>query len=938
MQRSTIQRLSFILFLALVLWGGYVSLVFFGIPVHGRVLLSDAGWQFVATVCNDESFFCRGVAGFLPTVFYTVSRASPFLWYGVIVLLMYGAFLGWRAYGRGSVSFSCTCKPWHVFMVFLGMVWLLFTVLTSASYDQSGKDVSFRQLIEPHPSVYRSDNPEGLTVLQENFDTLSERGCLRQTGSVREGVGKYTINTRCIQQSFFTIVVPQIGFQLFLLLVLLVAGRAALSLFRFRIDDPFTEAVVSAGLGACALIALLWLLAVFRVFTATAGWVLLVAVLLVGYQHVRHWVKMFFTRTFDVSRPWNSFVLLCAFLLLSLLAFNFLTVIRPFPIGWDDLGSYLNRPRLLVSYGEFLNAMSTFQWEYLSALGYLLYGFNSIFGSTAAMVINWMAGLLAVLAVMAFSRRFLGSGAGVIAGLLYYSLPLVGHFSFADMKTDNAVFLFQALGIFCLFVALFSAGESAEEPSDARPAIPWRWIVLSGVFCAFAFGTKSTAAMTITMLVAVLAGVLMHWSAFAAIVFLSFAVFESQGALGIANIAARVGWPFLTRELFLALALAASAAFGILAVVRARRSILGGLMMLALFLVSVGIGVAPWLLNNNVRAGNIVPQLLLKAPRSAYEPSVLILATPGTATGSRVLPPELALDPAHPACNPTGREEELGRYWGEREGWGHYLGLPWRVVMNVDSAGYYVTTSPVLLLLPLLLFLPFFWQAKGRWFRWLFLGTVFLIAQWIFLANGVLWYGIAMFLGFSVALETLYIRAPDSLNRRALIVLLLVGLLSCFAMRFWQFEQQRNLLEYPMGKASAAVMRERTVPYYDDIVDVLLPRHVQMKDRPYLFRVGTFIPYFIPRNLEVIGLTDHQLDLFSCLHQEQDDQLTLERFRALGFNSIIFDTNTATIERDENGSLHQKVQDFVDFLNNSSLGLQVLVNDMNAGVVFLLIP
>ena len=141
-----------------------------------------------------------------------------------------------------------------------------------------------------------------------------------------------------------------------------------------------------------------------------------------------------------------------------------------------------------------------------------------------------------------------------------------------------------------------------------------------------------------------------------------------------------------------------------------------------------------------------------------------------------------------------------------------------------------------------------------------------------------------------------------------------------------------------MGKASAHTMRERTIPHYDNIRDAVLQRKAQLPDRPYVYRVGTFISYFIPKNLEVIGATDHQLGMFNCLYQERDNALTLKRLQALGFNSIIFDTNTATIEKDPNGTLHQKVQAFVDFLNDQSLGVQVVVNDMKAGVAYILLP
>jgi predicted HAD superfamily phosphohydrolase YqeG len=74
------------------------------------------------------------------------------------------------------------------------------------------------------------------------------------------------------------------------------------------------------------------------------------------------------------------------------------------------------------------------------------------------------------------------------------------------------------------------------------------------------------------------------------------------------------------------------------------------------------------------------------------------------------------------------------------------------------------------------------------------------------------------------------------------------------------------------------------------------------------------------------------------MYQERDTELTLKRLKALGFSSIIFDTNTATIERDSNGSLHKKVQAFVDFLNDPKSGVQVVVNDTDGGVVYVIIP
>jgi predicted HAD superfamily phosphohydrolase YqeG len=88
----------------------------------------------------------------------------------------------------------------------------------------------------------------------------------------------------------------------------------------------------------------------------------------------------------------------------------------------------------------------------------------------------------------------------------------------------------------------------------------------------------------------------------------------------------------------------------------------------------------------------------------------------------------------------------------------------------------------------------------------------------------------------------------------------------------------------------------------------------------------------------MLTLADHQLNFFNCLNQEGDHQLTLKRLKALGFNSIIFDTNTQTIEKDPNGSLHKKVENFVSFVNDTSVQLNIVVNDPGNGIAYMLLP
>lgn len=935
MQKRTIQILSILLLLGLLLWGGYSTFVYLGVPVHGAVLIDDATKNVLRQQdCTNHPFLC-GVQSVLPTLTYTIGRAGPF--FGYIASCIVLALLAWVGLSLRSGDWRAVRvrgRPVSVILGLLLAIWLLFTTLGMSSFG----GVSMRQLAEPTSLVYDTASPSVLQELRNNFAALDERGCLRQIGTFSNGAKAYEISVRCMQQSFFTRVLPIFLFVLAFLFELVVLGKMLLRLLRVPSLSLLADLTLAAAVGACGWIVILWSLAVAGIIVTPVVWGAVLLIPLIAYKDALALLRSLVRPTEEREMPWLNADILLAWLLFSLIALNFLTIVRPFPIGWDDLGSYLNRPRLMVSYGHFIYSMAPFQWEYLTSLGFALFGYDSIVGATTSLAVNWTAGMLAILTVVTFARHFLGRNAGLLSALLYYSLPVIGHFSFADMKIDNAIFTMGSLSLFAMFVALFPRTDE-EEAAPLRTRL--RWVILSGLLAGFAFAMKPTAVMVLMAAFAVLIGALFSWLGFFGAVFLSITAFISQRALDIPTIAQRVAGlsvssitPFLLGSLALGIVLIAAA------VVLRREQLKFVAIAAATFGAVFFASIVPWVYHNNFERGRLIPTNLELGVPNFDSPEFDITGTgSGAIRGTyRELPKELRVDKSASECKATGSTEELGRYWGSRTGWSHYLLLPWRSILNLDSAGYYVTMTPVFFLFPLVLFLPFFWMRRGRWLKWLWIATAFLIVQWTFLANGVPWYGIGMFLGLTIGIEAMLRHAPDLFSRIALIVLIVVGIACSFGQRFWQFEIQRNMLEYPLGKISASALQERTVSHYDDIARTVVERNKSMPDRPYLYRIGTFIPYFIPQNLKVIGISDHQLDFFNCLYAERNPALTLKRLQWLGFNAIIFDTNTATIEKDQNGSLHQKVAAFIEFANQRSLGITPQVNDRDAGVVFILLP
>ncbi len=938
MQQKTQQILTWVLLGLLILWGGYTFFYFLGMPVHRASLLTEAANVAIDGKCKDA--FCQGLHAFLPFLSFLFTRLNPFLWYGIICAIAYIAFAGYQYMRNGSTLVRMKLKPWYFAAFFMVSLWVLFTVFGARTID----GFPMKRIVEPTAAVYQGVTDGTLQALRDNFLALQSKGCLNQVGEAAGGAGLYDMSGICMQQFFFERVVSQVLVVAVFLFLMLIAGQTIVGFFRLRLPSLFTEGMLSTGVGVGAWIAVLWLLAAIGAYSPNVGWALIIAVSVLCYKAAWDWLKVFLFHEWEVEFRLYSPVIFLTFLIISYLTINFLVVVRPFPIGWDDLGSYINRPRLLVSYGHIIPSMATFQWEYLTSLGFLLFGYTSYFGATAAMLINWSQGLLALLAVILFGRTFLGPKRGLLAGLLFYTLPLIGHFSFADMKIDNAVFFFSAMTMFAVFLACFK-GEEGEDPTLPiwkRSHI--RMLVLAGIFAGIGFGIKVTSVMVILSMLIVLLGVgLAHWYGGAIGVGAGVGFLTIMGSINLQRITERL-WGTTTSLSYTVFGLII---FGITAAAiayavsksgrtRAMHTLISVVVFFGAFLLTC----SPWIMYNNISHGRVIPSLLLNYPDKISPSFPLTPPDPAHPAPPNIkfLPPELQMDNSNPACKSTSVKEELDRYWGDASGIGHYLLLPWRQVMNVDTGGYYVTTIPALLLFPLLLLLPFFWKPEGKWLRYLWGATLFIIVEWAFLANGIPWYGVGMFLGLTLVLEALFVHAPDRATRIATGVVLTLSILTAYGMRLWQFEMQQNLLEYPLGKIDGHALEMRTIPYYGDISAIAVQRHNVLTKQPYVYRVGTFIPYFVPKNLEILGVADHQLDSFNCLFAERDPQLTMKRLIALGFNSVIFDTNTATIERDPNGSLHKKVEAFVNFLNTPGLGTQVLVNDVNAGIAFILLP
>lgn len=138
-----------------------------------------------------------------------------------------------------------------------------------------------------------------------------------------------------------------------------------------------------------------------------------------------------------------------------LIGTNFINVVRPMPIGWDDLGVYMNWPKLIAMNGSALDGAGMFAWQIVTAIGFA-------FGSaTQAFFLNQLGGIFSIiLLTYTFSQFFDRSNKKSLVHLpllgatIFYAMPMVIFQQGKDMKLDPALFSISIAGIGALFMYL----------------------------------------------------------------------------------------------------------------------------------------------------------------------------------------------------------------------------------------------------------------------------------------------------------------------------------------------------------------------------------------------------------------------------------------------------------------------------------------------------
>jgi hypothetical protein len=216
------------------------------------------------------------------------------------------------------------------------------------------------------------------------------------------------------------------------------------------------------GIGWSIFTLLLAILGFFGFYTIWAFYILLAVAIGAFYRDIWDNILAISKQTFSLKEnefdslriTLNSVLLITLFVVIST---NLVNIVRPYPIGWDDLGVYMNYPKLMAL-SESTSNLGIILWQTFTGIGFMHHN------ATFAFFLNQFGTLLAVFGIWAGIRHFAPKNHPVmslplLATTIFMSLPMIVFQQAKDMKIDPGLLGISALAVLALFLAF----ESKEE-------------------------------------------------------------------------------------------------------------------------------------------------------------------------------------------------------------------------------------------------------------------------------------------------------------------------------------------------------------------------------------------------------------------------------------------------------------------------------------------
>lgn len=404
-----------------------------------------------------------------------------------------------------------------------------------------------------------------------------------------------------------------------------------------------------------------------------------------------------------ISERIHPFLLSTEFLFIivtGLIAVNFISVFRPFPIGWDDLGVYMNYPKLLSQAGELLPLWQMYSWQLFTWIWFLFWS------QTLAFFLNSFSWVLASVCIYLFLYWCISKNTDkktyinipLLGTSMFLAMPMVVFQIAKDMKLDIALLSVGLISLYALYHV--STQKKLSEKSQLF------YIAIAWLLAGLCFSIKVTSLLFIVSFIAVLFFTHLGISAFFWYLAIFFALFTKLGLWDLMNVVYPkdditfinifsisslliwlwcIGYSFFPKKIDIFVSLCKK---------------------VFVFIIFISISLSPWLVKNisEVWIQNITARKLLSGQPDRIEVDYRTLYTQQELTSIE------NQDSAERITSSwTTDNEDFWRYFWYEEGINNYIKLPWNLTMQVNQKWDFTDITYIFLaLLPaLLLFLPY---------------------------------------------------------------------------------------------------------------------------------------------------------------------------------------------------------------------------------------
>ena len=189
-------------------------------------------------------------------------------------------------------------------------------------------------------------------------------------------------------------------------------------------------------------------------------WSLIAILYAVCYKAILAGARELWTSGVEVEFSWLDTRLFAFFVVLLVAAKNAFHVIRPIPIGWDDMGVYMNIPHQIGQTGFTPQALGFQAWSVVMS-----HGFTLLQSTTAAMFFSFFGGALLLVTLTLFLESVKTGSSPVGSRFLWsvsmFVLPMTMFQNTLDMKIDPSLFAIVCVALTHFFLFLREKNKTA---------------------------------------------------------------------------------------------------------------------------------------------------------------------------------------------------------------------------------------------------------------------------------------------------------------------------------------------------------------------------------------------------------------------------------------------------------------------------------------------